>query len=307
MRAWAGSVIALALASALLPAGARAAGLNLAVEVLSSSSTSTTTTPPIIPPSGGGGGGSGSTNTQTGVTVSGRAYPLSRVTVLKDGAVAATTIAGPDARFSVTLTRISGGTHTISVRAEDAVGRESALFSFPLRVTEGAMTTVSGIFLSPTIDLDKQQVKQGDPLAIFGRTAPDAQVNITVHSEEVISRQVVADRDGTYLYYLNTAPLSMGDHTAEALSGTNANAILSAVSPKVGFVVGTENIARDTQVPTDCRKADINCNGRVDLVDYSILVYWYQRAGELPPRVDLNGDRVITLVDLSILAYYWTG
>lgn len=305
MSRWAACVLALAVGSAVPASAARAQNLNLSVEVLSSSTTSTTSTPPTIPPTGGGGGGSGSASTQTGVTVSGRAYPLSRVTVLKDGAVAATTIAGPDARFSVTLTRIGAGLHTISVQGEDAAGRRSALFSFPLRVTDGAMTTVSGVFVSPTIDLDKAQVKQGDPLAIFGRTVPDAQVTITVHSSELLTRQVAADRDGAYLYYLNTAPLSMGDHTAQSLSGTNA--ILSSLSPEMGFVVGTENVLRDTTVPTACRKADVNCDGRVDLVDYSILVYWYRRAGALPPRVDLNADGVITLVDLSILAYYWTG
>ncbi len=258
--------------------------------------------PPVIPPSGGG-GGSSSASTQTGVTISGKAYPLSRVSVLRNGSIAATTIAGPDAAFSVTLSRIPSGTHTISVRGEDS-GLSSRLFSFPLTVTAGAMTTVSGVFLSPTIDLDKSQVRQGDPLAVFGRTVPLAQVTITVHSEQLIQKKVLAQNDGVYLYYLDTTPLAYGDHTAQSLSGTST--VLSPVSDIIPFKVGTESVLK-REPPQRCGKADVNCDGRVDIVDYSILAYWYKRPGALPARVDLNADSAVTLTDLSIMAYYWTG
>lgn len=283
-------------------------GLNLTVQVNNPSVPDDP--PPVIPSGGGGGGGGSSATTQTGVTVSGRAYPLSKVSVLRDGSVAATTIAGPDAIFSVTLSRISAGTHTISVSSEDEDGRQSVLFSFPLTVTAGAMTSVSGIFIAPTIDLDKSQVKQGDPLAVYGQTAPGSQVTITVHSEQLITQKVAAQSDGTYLYYVDTTPLEFGEHVAQAFSGSDA--ILSPLSPALGFTVGTENVARAGSIPLTededgCALADINCDQHVDLVDYSILVYWYQRAGTLPERVDLNGDDTVSLTDMSILAYYWTG
>lgn len=274
--------------------------MNITVQVLSSS---TTSSPPIIPPSSSGGGGS-TVSTNTGVTVSGRAYPLSKIVVLKDGSQAASTIAGPDGRFTVTLTRISSGTHTISVYGEDDAQRRSVLFSFPLSVTSGATTVVSGIFISPTIDTDKSEVKRGDPIAIFGKSAPGSLVAITVHSEQEIITTAQADSDGVYLRYVDSSPLAFGDHTAQSLSTQEGN--LSPRSVQMAFIVGTENVPR-VQQATACQKADINCDGRVDLVDYSIMVYWNQRPGTLPARVDLNGDAVVTLADLSILAYYWTG
>lgn len=305
MRRAAASLAAFALAFALPVQAALVAPQGVGVDVRVSS-TVPDDEPPLPPPSGGG-GGSGSATAQTGVTVSGRAYPMSVVSVLRDGALAAQTIAGPDAVFSVTLTRIGTGAHTISVMGEDDKGRTSVLFSFPITVTAGATTNVSGIFISPTIDTDKVAVRQGDPIAVFGQTVPGAQVTITVHSDEVLTRKVAAEADGAYLYYVDTTPLAYGDHVANSFSGTDN--LLSSQSPDVDFSVGTENVARAGSSPaTDtCRKGDINCDGHVDLIDYSILAYWYQRAGTLPERVDVSGDGTVTLTDFSIVAYYWTG
>jgi hypothetical protein len=174
-------------------------------------------------------------------------------------------------------------------------------------VTDGAMTSVSGVFIAPTIDLDKSAVKHGDPIAVFGKTAPRTPVTIVVHSDGELVEQVASEADGTYLRYVGTAPLAFGDHTAQAYAGTSAG--LSPLGSTLGFTVGTENVPRaGSAVPAGgCRTADVNCDRHVDLVDYSVLAYWYQRAGTLPDGVDLNGDDVVTLTDFSILAYYWTG
>src|SRR3989338_10019043 len=62
---------------------------------------------------GGGGGGGGSfsppSTPQTAVNFSGRAYPKSTVTLLKDAQIAATTIAGADANFQISLSGLSTG------------------------------------------------------------------------------------------------------------------------------------------------------------------------------------------------------
>jgi hypothetical protein len=295
------SISALALALAM-PAYAN--NLNLSVEVLSSSTTSTTTTPPQVPSGSGGGGGGSTVTSNTGVTVTGKAYPLSRVSVLLDGVKVVSTIAGPDAAFSATITRVDGGTHTISVYAEDTSGERSTLFSFPLMVTNGATTAVSGIYIAPTIDVDKSQVKQGDPIAIFGRSTPNSGIAISVHSATEIQRSTVSDKDGIYLYYLDSGLLEMGTH--EAQSKATKDAILTPQSQKMSFIVGTENVQKSLP-PKSCHKADINCDGHVNLVDYSILAYWYKRAGTVPERVDINKDGSVQLSDFSILAYYWTG
>ena len=52
---------------------------------------------------------------------------------------------------------------------------------------------------------------------------------------------------------------------------------------------------------------DLNCDGRVNIIDFSIMAYWYNKKTTPPTKIDLNGDGKITLIDFSIMAFYWTG
>ena len=56
-----------------------------------------------------------------------------------------------------------------------------------------------------------------------------------------------------------------------------------------------------------CRGADLNFDGKVDIIDFSILLYFW---GETSPEnicADINQDQIVDLVDFSIMMYYWTG
>ena len=59
--------------------------------------------------------------------------------------------------------------------------------------------------------------------------------------------------------------------------------------------------------PGLCRKADFNQDGWIDFVDFSILLYYYDKTGEVIRPYDLNGDMDINIVDISIFMYYWNG
>lgn len=62
---------------------------------------------------------------------------------------------------------------------------------------------------------------------------------------------------------------------------------------------------------------DLNRDGKIDLVDVSIMLYWWEKkitvsqqaaivaAGRHSP--DFNGDGKADIFDLSMLLYYWTG
>jgi hypothetical protein len=51
-------------------------------------------------------------------------------------------------------------------------------------------------------------------------------------------------------------------------------------------------------------RGDIDNNNKINLVDFSIMAYWYKKP--FPPLIlDLNQDNKIDLTDFSILAYYW--
>jgi len=267
-------------------------------------------TPSVVVPGGvavgdRGGGLETPASSFSSVTFRGRAYPLSSVTILKDGQIAITTIAGPDAIFDITLSGLSSGNFTFSVYGENSQGRRSSLFTFPVFVTQWANTIVSGIFLSPTIDVDKDVVKQGDIVQIFGQSTPAVTVTIQVNSKTIFLN-TNSDPGGVYLYAFNTSVIDLGAHTTK--SSASASGTASSYSPTVGFLVNDTGIGKPK---SRCSKADLNCDGRVNLTDFSIAAYWYTRALSatlIPIEIErLNGDGKINLTDFSILAYYWTG
>ncbi len=262
------------------------------------------------PPSGGGGGGGGGGGplVSTSVNFSGKAYPRSTVTLLKDAQVAATTVAGADANFQISLTNLSSGNYIFSVYSEDKDGRRSSLLSFPVSVTSGATTNVTGIFIAPTISTDKTEVRKGDNIVIFGQSVALGDITISVNSHEEFFIKTKADTNGVYVGNFDTTPLEYGQHTTKSKAAI-ANEI-SSFGPAVNFAVGTKNVLAGKTAKCPAR-ADLNNDCKVNLVDFSIAAYWYKRTLSasfgVVEKAELNGDGKITLVDFSIMAYYWTG
>ncbi len=261
--------------------------------------------------SGGGGGGGGGyvpPAPVTSVIFNGRAYPKSMITILKDAQIAATTVADANANFSLTLSGLSGGNYIFSVYSEDSKGIRSTLLTFPLSVTSGATTNVGGIFIAPTIAVDKEEVKRGDNIAIFGQSVPNSEITILVNSEEEFFNKVKSDQSGAYLYNFDTAPLDIGQHFIKSKAALNGE--ISSFSKTVSFSVGTKNILAQPSAKCPAR-ADLNGDCRVNLVDFSIAAYWYKRAISAEFKLEeverLNGDGKVDLIDFSIMAFYWTG
>jgi len=260
------------------------------------------------PPSGGGGGGGGFVPQYGKIIISGYAQPKSNVTLMSDGTIRATTIAGDDAKFSFTLDNLSPGNYLFTLYSEDKDGRRSSLYTFPVKLEAGQTITAGNILLSPTIDVDKLEVKRGDFISIFGYSPPFADVIINVSSEDELFLRTNANKDGFYLYQLGTDILEKGDHFTKSKS-ILANQLVSNYSRVVSFKVSDRTIPKEAKKV--CGKADLNCDGRVNLIDFSIAAYWYKRklspAFALIEKERLNGDGKVDLIDFSIMAYYWTG
>lgn len=265
----------------------------------------------LPPPSGGGGGGGGGgayIPPYGTVIFSGRAQPNSYVTLMSDGQIRTIVKVDTDGKFRFTLSNLTPGNYIFALYAEDTEGRRTNLHSVPAVVTAGLTIEIGNIFLSPTIDIDKTQVKRGDILRIFGQTAPDSNVLILVSSEEELYFQIKAEKDGSYLYALDTSILDYGQHLTKSRS-ILANQLVSPFSKALAFQVSTSSIVKK---PTKCPlKGDLNNDCRVNLIDFSIAAYWYKR--KLSPsfakieKEKLNGDEKVDLVDFSIMAYWWTG
>ena len=255
------------------------------------------------PPSGGGGGGGGAVPPiQTSVVFTGRAYPSTPVSLLKDGQLVATTPAGPDAIFTISLNGLSSGSYVFSVFGEDKDGRRSVPLTFPITVTSGVITQVSGIFIAPSIAVDKAAVKYGDNIGIFGQTVPEGEVTIAVNSSHEVFVKTVSDKFGAYFYNFDTSVLERGSHLTKSKAAKGQS--ISDYGKAVTFSVGETTVPNNENNCTIV--ADLNIDCRVNLIDFSILAYWYQRPA-VPPQNDLNTDSRVDLIDFSIMAFYWTG
>ena len=64
---------------------------------------------------------------------------------------------------------------------------------------------------------------------------------------------------------------------------------------------------RPFPLPPVLAKVDFNQDRRVDIVDLSILLFYWDKSGAVIEPFDFNADGRVDLVDVSILMYYWTG
>ena len=64
---------------------------------------------------------------------------------------------------------------------------------------------------------------------------------------------------------------------------------------------------KPTPTPEVRKRVDFNHDGRVDFIDFSILLYYFDKHGSTIVPFDLNSDGVVDVVDVSIFMYYWDG
>lgn len=303
-------LVSLLLVSFLAPETILAQPVSLSDTVTISAniaSTNQNTPLPVPGGSGGGGGGSGGvilTNANVDSAIfKGLAYPGSIISLLKNGVIVAEVPASPIGTFEIKIQNVPSGTYTFGIRAEDSQRLRSSTQIFSVFITQGITVTIEGIFIAPTITTDKTEVKRGDPLTLFGSAAPNAKITVVVNSFTELIKRAVSSANGFWLYKLDTLELELGDHEGKARAITSDD--ISLFSDSTSFKVGTTNTERKISLRGN-RRCDINQDGRVNLLDFSILAFWYKRAG-FPNKVDLNSDNRVDLSDVSILAYCWTG
>jgi hypothetical protein len=256
------------------------------------------------PPSGGGGGGllgGGGTVAPATVVLSGFAYPGSEVSVLRDAVLVKVTEADLEGRFRVTLTEPSGGSYGYIVYAVDDLGLRSTLMTFFLTLAPGITNQKDGILLSPTVSVDKVRVKQGESLTVTGRSVPSSQVVVTAQAGETKTAIAMADTNGRYTASFDTALFPKDSYLLNAKSILGS--LESPTSRSVTFDVGD---VTEMRVSSAVLIGDMNGDRRVNLIDFSILAYWYKRPNP-QPAADLNKDGKVDLVDVSIMIFHWTG
>lgn len=267
---------------------------------------------------GGGGRGPGSDNTAGGgfestdapyrsgdgrVEITGFAFPRSRVTVLVDGNQSGQVTAGSNGAFSITLDEIARGVYTFGVFATDGNQVKSSTFSTSFTVTGARTTALSNIMVAPTLKIQPDPVDPGKPVTISGFALPNATVTVENERDGSASSRksytATSDANGAWSLVVETQGFQSGTYKARA-KAAQASGVTTGFSGYVLYGVG--------QNATKPSTADLNKDGKVNLTDFSILLFWWNTdGGNSDPAADINDDGKVTLTDFSILLFNWTG
>lgn len=251
--------------------------------------------------SGGGGGGGGSSEPigDTKISINGSAYPNRTVNILLDGDAIGTVRANSSGEFSFSAAADPGAT-TLGFWAVDNLGTRSITLTTTFDVTQGAITNVNGVLLPPTISLSDATIDPGVPITVRGQTPPG--VSVEVYIDNKLITTVSPATDGVWSATLNTSGLSLAEHIVKAryVKGSSTLKTESSYSTALQLFVGVEG--------KPSNNSDLNRDGRVDLIDFSILIFWWQtNGGDSNPPADINGNGNVSLEDFSILLFNWTG
>lgn len=253
--------------------------------------------------SGGGGGSRGGSEDELGdtqVNVVGQSIPRATVNILLDTRSVGTVRADNNGRFEFS-TNASPGTVSMGFWTTDVNSTRSITFNTTFDVTQGAITNVAGIIVPPTIRVSDAEINPGDTVTFSGQAPPNATIEVEIGSPTRRQR-TTSNTDGNWLLVYSTAGLSPADYAvkARAIVGNNTLTTESSFSTSIQLFVGV-----DGQASTP---SDLNRDGSVNLIDFSIMIFWWQtNGGDSNPPADISGNGRVGIEDFSILLFNWTG
>jgi hypothetical protein len=230
---------------------------------------------------------------ETIIIFKGFAYPEANLTVLKNNSVIATFKADSIGYFERTIGSFPAGTFTFSIFAEDRESRLSPMVAFTIPIVNDMTTKISQIFIPPTIEEKPFEVSKGENIEIFGESFPESDISVYINPKNILERTKTS-LDGYWHLDFKTSGLEDGQYSAKA-SASNNDGKQSDFSQSVNFSVK----------PKKCRGADLNFDGKVDLTDFSILLYFWNQEKPGNRCADINNDGIVSIIDFSIMMFYW--
>lgn len=278
--------------------------IQFEVGVIPNASTTPAPPPPPPGPSGpsGGGGGGGIFLQQGAVTMEGRAIPMGTLVFLKDGVVmkeVASTVLGT---FTEQFLGLDRGTYTWGVYVRDPNGKQSATYNSTIYLIGGSNNLIAPVYLSPTVSVKETTIPIGETVRVSGYGIPITPVEVfmTKHGDalsDIVTASTTANGDGSWSLELPTDSVSKGTYEVKAHSVVTSRD-RSNFSPIVYIGLGED------PNPDFGNRSDLNKDGKVNLVDFSILLFNWRTSDAV---ADINQDGTVNLTDFSIMLSNWTG
>jgi hypothetical protein len=227
-------------------------------------------------------------NLTSNLVVTGYSAPFQRVSLLRDGVLSGTTFSDASGYFQITLSRLTPGDFLLKLVSVSDTGVAVMTDSFIGTVYKDTTTKFSGLVLPP-FSLIRQE---SNGLRISGVTIPGSIVYVDWGGQNY---QTTSESDGRY-------SLLILPETAIQISyrvGVYFEDVINW-SQYYNFKPAEDN-------RSICESGiDLNDDCRVGFVDFAIMLWWYLYNRE-DSTIDFDGNGKLDLVDFSILAYYWTG
>lgn len=254
------------------------------------------------PPTGGGGGGT-PVSYYGSLDLSGYSQPNSQVHILVNNVELITVTAGNNGTWTADLPSLYAGANKISIYYTDTEGRSSSKYSASADIAVNERQSVGNIVLPPTLSVNPQVIHLGDTVKIEGAAPAGANIDITLKSKRKTKTvSATADNQGRWTIETSTKDLTKDAYTVTARA--KLQNFTSIESLEVALWIDVPPTVPPTAGVGKC--GDYNNDGRINLIDFSILIYWFGKPN-VPPHIDCNRDGKADLIDFSILMYYWTG
>lgn len=268
--------------------------------------------------SGGGGGSSGPSGNDSGgldgtvrpyqsgdglVIITGFAFPRSEVIYLVDGQIAVRGRANADGAFTEEIEDIARGVYTFGVYAVDENGVRSSTYATTFSVTGARGSTLSNVNIMPSIAVKPNPVTPGGVLTVSGFAIPNALVTLE-HQNDKSSASLKtytaqSNASGAWSLTIDTTGFTTGTYKVRA-KAKQETGVSTNFSNYTYYGVGAA-----AKLPTS---SDLNRDSKVNLTDFSILLFWWGTAGgNSNPPADINQDGKVSLTDFSIMIFNWTG
>jgi hypothetical protein len=273
---------------------------------------------------GGGGGGGGGSGVSSGgsagsggfegigkpyqsgdgrVIINGFAFPRSDIVILVDGKIADQIQSAGDGAFSVTLDAIASGAYTFGAYGIDKNGIKSSTFSTTFTVTGARGSTLSNINVLPSIKVSPDPVQPDSTVKMSGYAIPNATITIENQSDKSSANlktfMALSDGNGLWSVDIPTTGFTKGTYKVRAKAKQETGASTNFSNYTMYGVGEAANVPRTS---------DLNKDGKVNLTDFSILLFWWNTdGGKSSPPADINQDGKVSLTDFSILIFNWTG
>ncbi len=236
------------------------------------------------------------------VTFNGLAQPGSTIYILKDGVKNTSAVVHSDGKFTGQVSAIERGAYGFQLYSDNG-SLSSALYGTTLSISQGTDNVVNNVIIPPSIKLEKENIGAGETETVSGGAPPNSRIQISVYGQSgnaaAFAKQTLyatSTNTGLWSFDIDTSSLPQGTYGVQASAFTSAQT-KSGLSKTVIFALGTATGG-------SCGKPDMNGDGKVNLVDFSIFLLSWQTADS---KADYNCSGLVDLSDFSIMLFNWTG